>query len=73
MPKLHKQGPLRVSKRGAGFVVPINVEMMKALGWNGNDFVHPEIIRGSLVLTKITLPKALGAIQELKANGTQSR
>lgn len=73
MPRLNKQGPLRVSRRGVGCVLPINQQMMKALGWNVDDFVQPEMIRGSLVLTKIELPKALGKIKEVEANGTQSR
>jgi len=45
-----------IRKRGNGVCVVLPASMMRGLGWNLEDAVRLDIVKGSLVVTKVKLP-----------------
>lgn len=46
-----------MQKRGSGLCVVMPTDMLAALGWNRDDALRLDIVSGSLVVTRIELPK----------------
>lgn len=47
----------RVMRHGSSCVVPINKRILKRLGWNLHDALSFAVIEGSLVITRVPLPR----------------
>lgn len=45
-----------IQKRGSGLCAVIDKSILETLGWNRGDHVSFDVVNGSLVLTRVTLP-----------------
>jgi antitoxin component of MazEF toxin-antitoxin module len=46
-----------IQKRGSGLCAVIDKSLLETLGWNRGDHVLFDVVNGSLVLTRVDLPK----------------
>jgi len=46
-----------LQKRGSGLCVVVPGELLAQLGWNRDDALRVAIVAGSLVMTRVDLPK----------------
>ena len=46
-----------IRKRGNSVTIALDRDLMEQLGWNLNDAVKLDVVDGSMVVTKVTLPR----------------